>query len=375
MLKVLSIQSAALGHKVYCNSMRDYFRGIEDIQLSAYWSRHGRSIPTRVFTRLCEARFPLLGAPGRNLDYRRARAEWAHGRMSRLLTQRLLREDHFDLLHFHTQVLAFGCGKLMRSIPTIVTIDMTAYQVAREYSVQYPHTYGPNVAMESEVFHNAVHIVTWSEWAKKSVLEDCGIPEAKVTVVSPGVRLDTFWAPQICTRALPKLLFVGGDFSRKGGWDLLEVFSKHFSERAELHIVTAQNIESTRKNVFVHNGISAYSQKWHALFQQSDIFVLPTYAEAFGLVFQEAAGYGLALVGSRLNAIPEMLVDRWNGLLVEPGDRDDLRVKLTTLLDDPHQLLLMRRRSREMAVDRFDAATNFMKLAEVFKWCAGHAKP
>ena len=46
---------------------------------------------------------------------------------------------------------------------------------------------------------------------------------------------------------------------------------------------------------------------------------MPTRNEAFGLVYQEAAAAGLPAIGSRLNAVPEIIDDGVTGLLVTPG--------------------------------------------------------
>ena len=46
---------------------------------------------------------------------------------------------------------------------------------------------------------------------------------------------------------------------------------------------------------------------------------MPTRNEAFGLVFQEAAAAGLPAIGTRLNAIPEIVADGETGILVHPG--------------------------------------------------------
>jgi glycosyltransferase involved in cell wall biosynthesis len=47
---------------------------------------------------------------------------------------------------------------------------------------------------------------------------------------------------------------------------------------------------------------------------------MPTRNEAFGLVYQEAAAAGLPAIGSRLNAIPEIIADGETGLLIPPRD-------------------------------------------------------
>ena len=364
MLNVLSIQSDVLGNRVYCNSLRRYFATYNDIDLTSCWYGEGRSLPSKVINRIARLQVPFLT---HNRDLRRARGEWGYGYVAGRLAERKLAERPYDLLHFHTQVQALGSVPLMRGTPTVVSIDMTAYQVAREAAARYRATYNPNITMESRVFRAAAHVVTFSDWARRSVIEEHGLPTEKVTTVYPGARLDALQDPIFEAHARPRILFVGGDFQRKGGADLLQVYSDHLAGVADLDLVTGHPLPPQGSTVRVHAGVAAYSERWHSLFRNADIFVLFSYADAFPNVFQEAAGYGLALVGTDVGGIPEMIVHGENGYLVKPGDRDALAGRLLSLIVDPQTLLRMRRRSREIASERFDAAQNFRKLADLFQ--------
>ena len=51
----------------------------------------------------------------------------------------------------------------------------------------------------------------------------------------------------------------------------------------------------------------AYTQTWRDLWRDADVFVMPARAEAFGMVFQEAAAAGLPAIGPRINAVPEIV--------------------------------------------------------------------
>jgi alpha-maltose-1-phosphate synthase len=252
MLRVLSIQSDIIGNRTYSAILRECFASIGDIDLDSYWYNSARSLPTRVINRLASLSVPVLNAGGKNLDLRRARAEWSYGRTSRILTERLLRSRPYNLLHFHTQIQAYGAVELMKRIPTIISTDMTASLASKQRTTRYPWTYRINIALDRRVFAAAEHIVVFTEWARESVIHDYGIQPAKVSVIPPGARLDTFSPPRFDERRMPKLLFIGGDFERKGGWDVLDVFAKHFSDVAELHIITSKALRAKHRNVYLH---------------------------------------------------------------------------------------------------------------------------
>jgi glycosyltransferase involved in cell wall biosynthesis len=135
-----------------------------------------------------------------------------------------------DALFVHTQVPATTIPDHLTAVPSVVSLDATPlqYDVLGEH---YGHRRGKRpleIAKRSVhrlCFSRARHLVTWSAWSKRSLVEDYAVPAEKVTVIPPGVDLER-WQPQSrptgAGREGPlRVLFVGGDFARKGGPDLL----------------------------------------------------------------------------------------------------------------------------------------------------------
>jgi glycosyltransferase involved in cell wall biosynthesis len=135
---------------------------------------------------------------------------------------------------------------------------------------------------------------------------------------------------------LIRALFMGGDFPRKGGPDLLDAWREGgFAGSATLDLVTDWPLDPAAlpPGVCLHRGVRPSTPEWLELWRRSDLFVMPTRHEAFGMVFQEAAASGLPVVATNINAIPEIVLDGTTGLLVEPGDRASLIGALRTLID------------------------------------------
>lgn len=367
---VLSVQSDILGNRTYGLILRDAFARFDDLAFEAVWYKEDRSFATKVLHRFFSYGVPLIGGIHRNLDLSRIRSELSYGRTSRLLLQRKLRGRHFDVLHFHTQIQAFGAVSIMRQVPSVITTDMTIAQAAREPGVPYPATYRPSIARERKVFEAAAHVVVFSEWTRRSVIDEYGIEPEKVSIIPPGANFQSFSAPDFSKKEKPRILFVGGDFTRKGGWDLLRVFERAFTDKAELHLVTNTPLPVLPRGAHLHAGVLPYSPEWHTLFRTADILALPSRAEPFGLVFQEAGGYGLALIGSRVGGIPEIIRADQNGLLIRPGNLDDLEASLSLLIEDREKLAAMRARSFIIAREHFDADRNIRHLADLFKTVA-----
>ena len=285
----------------------------------------------------------LLGL--KNLDLARFRREYSAGwRAARRLAV-LRRTFDADVLHFHRQATAYASVRLMRRVPSIVSIDTTQdIVIDLAASALERRTYALNARRDGQIFRAARAIVSTSEWAAGCLRRrypDCATP---VHVMPSPVRLHFFderWIDRRLERStpgrLPRVLFVGGDFVRKGGPDLLRAWREaELYKHATLDVVSNwPDIPEDVPGVRIVRGISAYSDDWATLWREADVFVLPTLDEAFGQVFQEAAAAGLPRIGTAINAIPEMVADGRSGLLVPPGDRARLAAALRTLVDSP----------------------------------------
>jgi glycosyltransferase involved in cell wall biosynthesis len=369
--QILSIIETHMGHGTYANLMKEYFSKACSCQVDFNWYNDERELQTRILNRLLSFKFPNQWIQNQDLDFNRFRISIGFAYMARRLVARKLSQAHYSALYLHTQVMALLSVDFMKNLPTVVSIDLTAVQASQEKTdPKFRWTYNPNVLLEKRVYEAAARIITTSEFARKSVIEDYNIDSKKVKAIPFSVKLELFSSIDSSKKA-PKtrynILFIGGDFKRKGGEDVLEVFLTAFSELAELHVVTYTPVECQHPHVHIHRDIKAYSPEWLNLYSQADVFVMPTYGDAFATVFLEAMAAGLPVIASQLPQIYEVVSDGETGFLVPSGDRHALACKIRHLIENPTLGREMGAKGRRVAEQKFNAKTNFQTLESIFK--------
>lgn len=290
-----------------------------------------------------------------------------------------LREQPLDALFFHTQVTALFASRLMRNIPTVVSMDATPINVDSVGSA-YDHQPSGNARIEAlknalnrRSFRGAKQLITWCQWAKDSLVRDYGVEAGKVTVIPPGVDLGLWtFAPREAIASKPvRLLFVGGDFRRKGGATLLEAYRTALAGHCELDIVTREEVDTAGlKGVRVHHGLTANAPELMALYAQADLFIFPTLGDCLPIAVMEAMAAGLPVVAACVGALDEEVVEGKTGLLVPPGEVGPLVGAVCRLVGDGDLRAEMGIAARRRAEERFCGRTNYGRVIEVMKGLA-----
>lgn len=167
-----------------------------------------------------------------------------------------------------------------------------------------------------------------SDWAVASAQSHYDLSDCRVKMLPLGANLTRdpgYDRPAREANRELSLLFVGGDWERKGGPLLLDAFAA-LRERhpdAVLRIVGCEPPEAVgRPGVTVHGFLDKTDPEDAAildgLFRNAAFLVVPSRQEAFGIVFCEAGAYGLPSVGTRTGGIKSILVDGETGLLMPP---------------------------------------------------------
>jgi glycosyltransferase involved in cell wall biosynthesis len=178
-------------------------------------------------------------------------------------------------------------------------------------------------------------IVFWSDAAYQTMLEYGGIrhPEviAKSCVVYPAIRQAEV-RRNGSARETFNLLF-SGDFFRKGGANVVDAFEQASRRHPELRLrvcsdpdkdfnTTDEHLREKylckiRSNPHILLGRIPRSELIDVILPETDVYLLPTYTEAFGFAILEAMAFGIPVITTNHFAIPEIMQDGESGLMID----------------------------------------------------------
>lgn len=140
-------------------------------------------------------------------------------------------------------------------------------------------------------------------------------------------------------------LFMGAVGNRKGIFDLLEVIAKNKHEfSGKMKLIIGGNGEIKRLEDFLENNNLSELVEYRGwvsgelknkLFQESDVYVLPSYNEGLPISILEAMTYGMPVISTDVGGIPEIIFNGLNGCVVKPGDNKALYDALKLFIDKP----------------------------------------
>ena len=319
--------------------------------------------------RSAEPEAPWLQAHWLPVEYRKTRAPWAVSGSLDAGRTLLKLQRNVDVTFIHTTTIALLAPLLLPRRPLVLSTDGTPNKRGmRKWYGLAPE--GPVAgqlknSLYGGIFRRADAFVSWCEWTKTSLVEDYGVAAERVTVIPPGIDLSRF-RPGVRNNEKPRLLFVGGDFLRKGGDLLVDVFRRRLQGRAVLELVTPADV-AEEPGIRVYRNLKANSPILQDLYASCDLFVLPTRGEVFPLAAMEALAAGLPLVATRVGGLPELVREGETGRSVEVDDANALGDALEQLICDADLRRRMSQRAREDAEERFDYRKNALRVFELVR--------
>jgi glycosyltransferase involved in cell wall biosynthesis len=224
---------------------------------------------------------------------------------------------------------------------------------------------------EARALANVRRVIVTSACTARLIVSDYSVPAERVTIVQPGN--DRVSQVRVSGESTIALLAVGAVVPRKGydvllaavaalrdlPWRLTIVgdLSRDAATVARLQADIARFNLTDRVRVVG----TVPAGRLATLYASTDIFVLASRFEGYGMAFSEAIAHGLPVVGTTAGAIPET-VPAGAGLLAPPGDIRAFSVAVRRLIEDPAE----RSRLAEVARGAADMLPTWARSAERF---------
>lgn len=185
---------------------------------------------------------------------------------------------------------------------------------------------------QAELYARSSACLVASAWAASSIVEDYGVDPGRVHVVGLG-RNHEVAAPSR-SWSTPRFLFIGREWERKRGPELLRAFGRLREETPEARLDLVGGHPPLEQDGVTGHGPLGFVEPgeragMRALFASATCFVMPSRFEPFGLAYVEAATAGLPSIGTTNGGAGEAIGP--GGVLVSPDDEPALLAALREL--------------------------------------------
>ena len=308
-------------------------------------------------------------------------------RVARLLERR---RSEFDVVH-DNQSLGYGLLSLMRrGIPLVATIHHpitvdrrleleAAPSRLRRLSLR--RWYGFH-RMQGRVARRINPILAVSGASAADIARDFGVAGSAVRIVPVGVDT-TLFRPLLEARVPGRIVAISSaDSPLKGLRVLIEAVAILCNDEVELVVAGKPLPDGLVARAIMALGLAGRvrfatglpDQTLARLIASAEVAVVPSLYEGFSLPAIEAMACSTPLVATRGGALPEVVgADGACGVLVAPGDAQELAAAIGALLDDPPRRAQMGEAGRRRVRDRYTWRAVAAATADCYEEAIGMA--
>ncbi len=171
-------------------------------------------------------------------------------------------------------------------------------------------------------------IVLSQSW--KVYFASIGMDEERIHVLNNIVSPPTLLPKKHIEDGKFHLMYMGEISKRKGGFDLLKAVAdnkEYFKDKLVLRM-GGNEVDGDIKAYIREHGLSDFvayegwitGQKKIDCLNWEDVYILPSYNEGLPIAILEAMAYRHPVISTPVGGIPEVIKNKENGILVEPGD-------------------------------------------------------
>jgi len=282
----------------------------------------------------------------------------------------LFRRDGIDHVHVHfamTNAMSALLACALARVPYSITVHgSSVFYKPREYSLAEKTSRAKFVVCISEFCRSQVMLLSPMEvWGRIHVVH-CGVDADRFRPPEGGRTGAEGVALLSVARLTPgKGYTVLFDAMKKLARSGLELKLKLAGDGPAREMLMRYAVESDLADNVEFLG-PVGQDDIGALYDEADIFVLPSFAEGLPVVLVEAMAKALPVVATRIAGIPELVDEGVSGLLVTPASSGELAGAIETLAKDEELRKKFGRAGREKVLAEFDSTQNARKLKRLF---------
>lgn len=171
-------------------------------------------------------------------------------------------------------------------------------------------------------------------------------------------------------------VFLGRLGERKGVSDLIHAFKYVVKDHPNSRLLLGGDGEIKKYQTMVNElEISEYVDLlgWVAgdikmnTLKKADAYVLPSYNEGFPMGVLEAMSCNIPVIASTAGGIPDAITNNIDGLLIDPGDVEALKIAMNRLIEFPIETKRMENAAKEKFLNNFSPSVIIPKLKCIYK--------
>lgn len=245
------------------------------------------------------------------------------------------------------------------------------------------------LATEHEVIEESDRIIVSTEKEKLDLVEHYSADPGDICVAAPGVNHDIF-TPGVKSAARLRLgwpnvrtvLFVGRIQSLKGPDVVLDAFAAHAGDVSDSRLVLVgaptgsegadeyEKLKMRVKELDLGERVTFAEPVPHRempdVYRASDVVMVPSRAESFGLVAAEAQACGVPVIAADIGGLSYVVPPGSGGILVEGWDSDTWADALNAVLSD-EQLSDQLSRQGPITAEQFSWETAVERIVEIYR--------
>lgn len=329
--------------------------------------------------------FPTTGSTGEHeTTWQRVTRHVRH----LLRLRRLIGESSRPIVHVHT---CSGYSFLRSAMDLMVARSLGCCTVLHIHGAKFDSSYDALPAYRRLLLRRCLvradRVVALSDgWRCK--LRDMS-PKAHVNVIENAIECPA--STTVTRRPGPiRFLLLARMDEWKGIGDLLSACAILVTDCVEFELILAGpagtagdavSLEAKIKSMHLAGAVryvgSVHGREKDVLLKDSDAYVLASWSEGLPISLLEAIAYGLPVVATRVGAVPEVIADGREGLLVAAKQPSDLARAMQTMIEHPARRAAMSDAGRRLAKQRFTLVRlrdDLVRLYDELE-CSGALRP